>query len=408
MVLTLQFSSSFLRVCLKNWEYVTSKRNLGINRGLRNLPPTIFKNILNGKNNGKRIESASFTEDASCGSDKQRTDLQPMCLREELLCKVSEPVRDCCHKVSIVGAGMVGIGVATALLFQKITSHIAIVDAFPKKLEGEGMDISHGSVLIGDPRIDFDTDFCITSNSKVVIVCAGVRQEKGESRLDLTKRNTDIIKTIIPSLLSFSPNAVFVVASNPVDILSWVTWKASGLPFHRIIGSGTYIDTCRFRYLISDRLGIAPSSVNAYIIGEHGDSQVPLWSGVNVAGVQFRDIIPNIGLETDEEKWHELSKEVIGLGATVRCLKGYTNIGIGLCVADIVNAILGNAQRVITVSTMIQGHFDICHEMYLSLPCVIGEHGVTKIVRQRMTEFEKKLFQSSANIVYNVQKDIKL
>ncbi|XP_047368852.1 L-lactate dehydrogenase B-B chain-like isoform X2 [Vespa velutina] len=273
MVLTLHLSSPFLRICLKNWEYVTSRRSIGINRRIRDLPPTILKDILNGKNDGKVIESASFTGDASCGSEKQRTDLQPVCLREELLCKVSNPVRDCCHKVSIVGAGMVGIGVANAILFQKIASHVAIVDAFPKKLEGEGMDLSHGSLLIGDPHIEFDTDFCITSNSRVVIICAGIKQQKDETRLDLTKRNTDIFKTIIPPLLSFSPNAVFVIASNPVDILSYVTWKVSGLPYYRVIGCGTHIDTCRFRYLISDRLGIAPSSVNGIIIGEHGDSQ---------------------------------------------------------------------------------------------------------------------------------------
>ncbi|KAF7381819.1 hypothetical protein HZH68_015692 [Vespula germanica] len=408
MVLTLHLSSPFLRICLKNWEYVTSRRSIGMNRRIRDLPPTILKDILNGKNDGKIIESASFTGDASCGSEKQRTDLQPVCLREELLCKVSDPVRDCCHKVSIIGAGMVGIGVASALLYQKIASHVAIVDAFPKKLEGEGMDFSHASLLIGDPHIEYDTDFCITSNSRVVVLCAGVRQQEHESRLDLTKRNADIFKTIIPPLLSFSPNAVFVIASNPVDILSYVTWKVSGLPYYRIIGSGTYIDTCRFRYLISDRLGIAPSSVNGIIIGEHGDSQVPLWSGVNVAGVQFRDIIPNIGLETDEEKWYEISREVVRLGSVVRCLKGYTNVAIGLCVADIVNAILGNTQRILNVSTMIQGHFDVCNELFLSLPCAIGENGITKIVRLRMTEFEKKSFQTSASIVYNVQKDMKI
>ncbi|XP_076248645.1 L-lactate dehydrogenase B chain [Calliopsis andreniformis] len=329
------------------------------------------------------------------------------CLKEELLCKFSEPVRDCCHKVTIVGAGMVGVAVAYALLFKRITAHLAIVDAFPKKMEGEGMDLCHGSVFMGDPRIDYDTDFCITSNSKVIVLAAGVRQVKGETRLDMVERNTEVLKNIIPTLIGYSPNAVFIIVSNPVDILSWVTWKVSGLPVHRVIGSGTLLDSARFRFLIADRLGIAPSSVHAYIIGEHGESQVPLWSGVNVAGVQFRDILPNIGLETDEERWFEISKEVVRLGPTVRCLKGYTNTAVGLSVAEIVEAVLTNSQRVLPVSTLIQGHYDVCEEIFLSLPCSVGENGITNIIRMRITEFEKKLFQTSANIVYSVQKDVK-
>ncbi|XP_076649305.1 L-lactate dehydrogenase isoform X2 [Halictus rubicundus] len=303
---------------------------------------------------------------------------------------------------------MVGVAVANAILFQRISSHIAMVDAFPKKLEGEGMDYSHGSVYLGDPRIDYDTDFCITSNSKVIIIAAGVRQVKGETRLDLVQRNSEILKNIIPTLVGYSPEAVFVLVANPVDILAWVTWKVSGLPVNRVIGSGTHLDSARFRYMIADRIGIAPSSVHATIIGEHGDSQVPLWSGVNVAGVQFRDILPNIGLETDDERWFEVHKEVVKLGPTVRCLKGYSNTAIGLSVADIVLAILTNSQRVIPVSTLVQGHHEVCHETFLSLPCSVGENGVTNIIRMRITETEKKLFQASANAVYNVQKGVKI
>ncbi|XP_029052082.2 L-lactate dehydrogenase-like [Osmia bicornis bicornis] len=380
-----------------------------MNRFRRTLPPTILKEIFGGNKEKKKFMSADFGKDASAGSDLQRAvSFVPPCLKEELLCKYSEPVRDCCHKVTIVGAGMVGVAIANSIIFQRISPHVAIVDAFPKKLEGEGMDYSHGSVYLGDPRIDYDTDFCISSNSKVVILAAGVRQVKGESRLDLVKRNTEILKNIIPTLVGYSPNAVFLIVSNPVDILSWVTWKVSGLPANRIIGSGTHLDSARFRFLIAERLEIAPSAIHAYIVGEHGDSQVPLWSGVNVAGVQFRDILPNIGLETDEERWNEIAKEVVRLGPTVRCLKGYSNTAIGLSTANIVDAILSNTQRVMPVSTMIQGHHEVCHEMFLSLPCSIGEQGVTNIVRMRITEHEKKLFQTSANHVYNVQKDIKI
>ncbi|XP_033340750.1 L-lactate dehydrogenase [Megalopta genalis] len=403
------FSTTFLPKCVITCTvHQISRRNFCKKHPRRSLPPTILSEVFGGVKT-KKIVSADFGKDASAGSDLERAvSFETLCLKEELLCKVTDPVRDCCHKVTIVGAGMVGVAIANSILFQRITSHIAIVDAFPKKLEGEGMDFCHGSVYLDDPRVDYDTDFCITSNSKVIVIAAGVRQTKGETRLDLVQRNSEILKNIVPTLVSYSPDAVILLVANPVDIMSWVTWKVSGLPVNRVIGSGTHLDSARFRYLIADRIGIAPSSVHAYIIGEHGDSQVPLWSGVNVAGVQFRDILPNIGLETDDERWFEVHKEVVKLGPTVRCLKGYSNTAVGLSVADIVKAILTNSQRVLTVSTLIQGHHEVCQEMFLSLPCTIGENGVTNIVRMRITEGERKLFQASATTVYDVQKDIKI
>ncbi|XP_057333841.1 L-lactate dehydrogenase C chain-like [Microplitis mediator] len=270
------------------------------------------------------------------------------------------------------------------------------------------MDYCHSSVFLDDPFIEYDTDFCVSSNSKVVIIAAGARQIKGETRLELVQKNADIIRNIVPPLVEYSPNAVFLVVTNPVDILSWVTWKVSGLPYSRIIGSGCHLDSARLRCLISERLGVASKSVNAFIIGEHGDSQVPLWSGVNVAGVLFRDIMPNIGLDMDQDGWNELMKDVTRAGSTVRCLKGYSNTAIGLAAADITRDILRNNPTVKSVSTMIQGHHGICHEMFLSLPCTLGENGVTQVIRMRITEHEKKLFNNSADIIYNIQKDIKI
>uniref|UniRef100_A0A0C9PT98 L-lactate dehydrogenase n=1 Tax=Fopius arisanus TaxID=64838 RepID=A0A0C9PT98_9HYME len=234
----------------------------------------------------------------------------PACLREELLCKVADPARNGIDKVTIVGAGMVGVACANAILFQRISSHVAIVDPFPKKLEGEGMDYCHSSVFLDDPRIEFDTNFCISKDSKVVVITAGARQKEGENRLDLVKKNTNIMRNIIPPLVEYSPDAVFLIVSNPVDVLSWVAWKVSGLPVTRIIGAGCHLDTARFRCMIAKRLGISAKSVHGLVIGEHGDSQVPLWSGVNVAGVLFRDIIPHVGLELDEEGWNDLAKSV--------------------------------------------------------------------------------------------------
>ncbi|XP_048515553.1 L-lactate dehydrogenase C chain-like [Athalia rosae] len=258
------------------------------------------------------------------------------------------------------------------------------------------------------PKFVHSSDFCASSNSKVVVVTAGARQLKDESRLDLLQRNVDIFKNIIPPLVQYSPEAVFVIVTNPVDIMTWVAWKLSNLPVHKVVGTGTQLDSSRFRFLLSDRLGISPSSISAWIIGEHGDTQVPLWSGVNVAGVQLRDIVPNIGLPTDYEKWHEVHKDVVRAGTTVRCLKGYTSSAVGLCVADMVDCILRNVNEVKSISTLVQGHHDIKDEIFLSLPSALGEEGITKIIRMRMTEYEKKLLKISVDTITNAQKNVKV
>lgn len=185
------------------------------------------------------------------------------------------------------------------------------------------------------------------------VVTAGVRQRIGESRLDLVQRNTDIFKGIIPKLVEYSPNTVLLIVSNPVDILTYVAWKLSGLPKNRVIGSGTNLDSSRFRFLMSQRLGVAPTSCHGWIIGEHGDSSVPVWSGVNIAGVRLREINPSVGLPNDNENWIELHKKVVESAYEVIQLKGYTSWAIGLSVASLASALLRNTHNVHAVSTLV-------------------------------------------------------
>lgn len=155
--------------------------------------------------------------------------------------------------------------------------------------------------------------------------CLGVRQRPGESRLNLVQRNTDILKGMVPKLVELSPDTLLMIVSNPCDILTWVAWKLSGLPQHRVFGSGTNLDSARFSFLMSQRLGVAPTSCHGWIIGEHGDSSVPIWSGVNVAGVRLRDINPLIGMAGDKEDWAQIHKEVVESAEEVIKLKGYTS-----------------------------------------------------------------------------------
>lgn len=203
------------------------------------------------------------------------------------------------------------------------------------------------------PSSSTPPDFAISAGSRLIVITAGVRQKEGESRLNLVQRNCDILKGVIPKLIEHSPDCILLVVSNPVDILTYVAWKISGLPKNRVIGSGTNLDSSRFRFLMSQRLGVAPTSCHGWIIGEHGDSSVPVWSGVNVAGVRLSELNPAIGTAEDTEKWSELHHEVVNSAYEIIRLKGYTSWAIGLSVASLASALLRNTYNVHAVSTLV-------------------------------------------------------
>ncbi|VDK19192.1 unnamed protein product [Anisakis simplex] len=288
-------------------------------------------------------------------------------------------------KVTVVGVGQVGMACAYSILQQNIASEICLVDVVPDKLKGEMMDLQHGMAFTRHCTVKADTDYQISAGSKVCVVTAGARQREGESRLSLVQRNVEIFKGIIPNLVKYSPDTVIMVVSNPVDVLTYVAWKLSGLPMERVFGTGTNLDSARFRFLLSERLHIAPSSCHGWIIGEHGDSSVAVWSGVNVAGVPLSEVVPDLGGKTDNEHWEqEIHKKVVDSAYEIIKLKGYTSWAIGLSVATIVNSILRNSRNVFALSTNVNGLHGINEDVYLSLPCVVGENGVTHVVKQNL------------------------
>ncbi|CAH2036119.1 unnamed protein product, partial [Iphiclides podalirius] len=326
---------------------------------------------------------------------------------EKLFQPIHQKTDDTGSKVTVVGAGQVGMAAVFSMLTQGVTNNIALVDLMQDKLRGEMMDLQHGCQFMSNAKVQASTDYAITAGSRVCVVTAGVRQREGESRLDLVQRNTDVLKNIIPQLVKYSPEAVFIIASNPVDILTYVTWRISGLPKHRVIGSGTNLDSARFRYLLSEKLGIAPTSCHGYIIGEHGDSSVPVWSGVNIAGVRLSDLNPQIGTEHDTESWRQLHEMVVKSAYEIIRLKGYTSWAIGLSVAQLVRAILTNANSVHPVSTYLKGEHGIKEDVFLSLPCVLGHAGVTDVIRQPLTADERNQLQKSAHLMDKIQAGIK-
>ncbi|XP_052018357.1 L-lactate dehydrogenase C chain-like [Apodemus sylvaticus] len=214
-------------------------------------------------------------------------------------------------KITVVGVGNVGMACAISILLKGLADELALVDADGDKLRGEALDLLHGSLFLSTPKIVFGKDYSVSANSKLVIITAGARMGPGESRLSLLERNVAIMKAIVPGVVQNSPDCKILIVTNPVDILTYVVWKISGFPVGRVIGSGCNLDSARFRYLIGEKLGVNPTSCHAWVLGEHGDSSVPIWSGVNVAGVTLKSLNPAIGTDSDKEQWKNVHKQVV-------------------------------------------------------------------------------------------------
>ncbi|KAM9816432.1 L-lactate dehydrogenase A chain isoform X2 [Syngnathus typhle] len=312
------------------------------------------------------------------------------------------------NKVTVVGVGMVGMATAMSVLLKDLCDELALVDVMEDKLKGEVMDLQHGSFFVKTHKIVGDKDYSVTAGSRVVVVTAGARQQEGESRLNLVQRNVNIFKFIIPNIVKYSPNCILMVVSNPVDILTYVAWKLSGFPHHRVIGSGTNLDTARFRHLMGEKLNLHPSSCHGWIIGEHGDSSVPVWSGVNVAGVSLQGINPKMGTEGDSEDWKAVHKMVVDGAYEVIRLKGYTSWAIGMSVADLVASITKNMHKVHPVSTLIKGMYGVKEEVFLSIPCVLGNKGLSDIINMSLKPEEQQHLVKSAETLWAVQKELTL
>lgn len=328
-------------------------------------------------------------------------------LKETLMKEIEPATTTTGNKVTVVGIGAVGMACAFSILTQSVSSEVCLIDVAEDKLKGELLDLQHGSAFIKNAHIKASTDFAASAGSRLCIITAGARQREGETRLDLVQRNTDILKGIIPKLVKHSPDTILMIVSNPCDILTYVAWKLSGLPKHKVFGSGTNLDSSRFRFLLSQKLGVAPTSCHGWIIGEHGDTSVPVWSGVNIAGVRLREINPHVGDDTDPENWNDLHKDVVNSAYEVIKLKGYTSWAIGLSCASLAQTILRNSKSVHAVSTLVQGEHGIDKEVFLSLPCVLGANGVTHIVRQYLNADEMKKLHTSADLMNKVQEGIK-
>ncbi|KAK2090971.1 hypothetical protein P7K49_030255 [Saguinus oedipus] len=274
-------------------------------------------------------------------------------LKDQLIHNLLKEEQTPQNNITVVGVGAVGMACAISILMKDLADELAL-DVIEDKLKGEMMDLQHGSLFLRTPKIVSGKDYNVTANSKLVIIMAGAHQQAGESHLNLAQHNVNIFKFIIPNVVKYSPNCKLLIVSNPVDILTYVAWKISGFPKNHVIGSGCNLDSARFHYLMGERLGVHPLSSRGWVLGEHGDSSVPVWSGVNVAGVSLKTLHPDLGTDTDKEQWKEVHKQVFESAYEVIKLKGYTSWAIGLSVADLAETIMKNLRLVHPVSTMIK------------------------------------------------------
>ena len=297
-------------------------------------------------------------------------------------------------RIAIVGAGNVGSTFAYALMLSGLAGEIVLIDTDKQRAEGEVMDLNHALPLARPARV-WQGSLADCSGADVIAISAGVAQRKGEKRQDLLKRNIEVFNEIIPSITRYNRDGILLIASNPVDVLSYAAWKLSGFPASRVIGSGTVLDTARFRSILSNRLNLDPRNVHSYIIGEHGDSEVPVWSLANVAGMPLEDYCMSLGCEIGKEEREEINRQVRDAAYEIIARKGATHFAVATGLVRIVESILRNQNSILTVSNLISGYYEI-DDVYLSLPAIINEKGVRNLLELNLDFKEQRALRESA------------
>ncbi|MGI4756004.1 MAG: L-lactate dehydrogenase [Janthinobacterium lividum] len=297
-------------------------------------------------------------------------------------------------KVTIIGAGTVGVTCAYSLVLKGTAQEIVLINRDAKKAEGEANDLQH-AVPLGQPVKVSAGDYKDAADSAIVIFTAGVPStSKEESRLELLEKNAAVLRECLEKLKAENFSGVLLIASNPVDVLTYIAQEVSGLPHSQVIGSGTVIDTNRLRTLLGEELGIEARSVHGYIIGEHGDSSVAVWSGAQVAGMPLANFPGSKSLPSPDE----LLRRVRDAGPEVLELKGNTCYAIASCIERICEAILRNEQSVLTVSTRLNGEYKL-QDVCLSTPCIVGQKGVVKVLELPLDPAELKALTQSGHVV---------
>jgi L-lactate dehydrogenase len=298
-------------------------------------------------------------------------------------------------RVGLVGTGMVGATFAYALMQSGLANELSLVDADPARAEGEAMDLNHGMPFVRPVQIRAG-DYELLAGCDLVVITAGASQKPGQTRLDLLRTNAAVIADIVPRVVAVNPDGVILVASNPVDILTQIAAELAGLPAGRVFGSGTILDTARFRYLLGKHYGIDSRSVHANIVGEHGDTELPVWSLATIAGIPIRDVAGPDGLQPDHAALDAIFLRTRDAAYEIIQRKRSTYYAIGLGLRAIVEALLRDQHTLLTVSTPMQGAFGV-EGIALSLPTIVGHGGAEQVLEIPMNAEEVAAFRHSAN-----------
>lgn len=301
------------------------------------------------------------------------------------------------RKISIVGAGFVGATTAYALMNSGIATEICIYDINMEKAVGEVMDLVHGTSFVKPVNI-YAGGISETKDSDIIVITAGAGQKEGETRLDLIDKNYKIFKSFVPELAKLSPDSILLVVSNPVDILTYITYKLSGFPKQRVIGSGTVLDTSRLKYILGKYFEVNNNNIHGYVIGEHGDSEVVTWSNARIGAEDLDKYSSVVNLEWDNEIKRVIEDDVKNAAYEIITRKKATYFAIGLAVNRIIEAIFRDENSVLTVSSLFEGQYDIS-DIYLAIPSIVNRNGIKQVIEISLSDEEKDRLKKSADIL---------
>ena len=306
-------------------------------------------------------------------------------------------------KVAIVGVGMVGMSFAYAMLNQNICDELCLIDINKERAEGEAMDLSHGLPFAPSSMKIYSGDYTDCTDMDMIVICAGVPQLEGETRRDLLQKNYKVFKTIVKPIVENGFNGVFLVASNPVDVMTKAVLDLSGFPHERVIGSGTSLDTARLRYMIGDYFKVNPRNIHAYVMGEHGDSEFVAWSSAMISVLPIKELDSH----TDQimNELDEIAVNVRDSAYKIIKAKKATYYGIGMVLARLTRAILNDENSIFTISAYLNGEYSESG-FYIGVPALINRNGVRKILEIPLDESEKKRFKDSAKVIKEMLDEI--
>ena len=307
------------------------------------------------------------------------------------------------NKVVVIGTGAVGISYAFAMLSQGQCDELVLIDLNKKKAKADVMDLAHGVLYATTPTQIAFGDYGDCVDADIVCICAGVAQKPGETRLDLIDRNLKVFHTVVGEVMASGFDGIFLVATNPVDVLAYATWRFSGLPAQRVIGSGTILDTARLCYYLGEEFNVAPVSIDAQMIGEHGDSVIAAWSTASIAGMPLKELLQQNPDKAD--RMDEIYRNVRDAAYSIIDAKGSTCYGIAMGLAKISQALLHNQNIVLTVSTLLHGSYGH-HDVYIGVPAVLNRSGVVRVINKPLDEHEQAQFDHSAELLRTYQQKV--